>query len=338
MSDRCRFIFFIILGYCLFTATVNSQQLKVQEVQAGFSANLFYEVDSRDAQVALEIWVKEVFNDLENKDGIILKPNVMIYEDLALLKSAIEKDKLDFLILSILDYLELKDQIAFDPILMGAFKGVVGEENVLLVHQDLEGEGLESLKNRRLMVYPGHRGEISKTWLSTLLLQQGDCASEQYFSEIRLAKNPTQAVLQVFFHQADACVVHYYAYETMAELNPQLKTQLKVLKKSPIFAYGVNLLTRKFEPALKETVTQVALEIGTLIRGQQILRLFGMDQIVRFEPAHIASVEMLIKNYNDLITGNCPGQKIRMLPRSKMNSNFINSTTPIKKEKTALEK
>lgn len=337
MSERRILIFWLFISFFKMTTALTGQPAKVQVIQAGFSANLFYEVDSRDAKIALEIWVKEVFGDNNNAGGTLLRPNVMIFEDLSLLKSAIEKDKLDFLSLSTLDYLELKDQVDFEPILMGSYKGAVGEENVLLVHRDLEGDDLAPLKNGRLIVYPGHRGEISKTWLSTLLLQQGDCVSERYFSEIRLANNPTQAVLQVFFHQADACIVHYYAYQTLAELNPQLKSQLKILRKSPIFAYGLNLLNKRFNPEMKEAIIQVALDVGNFARGQQILKLFGMDKVLRYKPDHIESVETLINNYNILIRSNCPGKKIQSLPNSNMNFNYLNDAVS-KKRKTAVGK
>lgn len=279
---------------------VNDKEPNIRIVQVGFSANLFYEVDSRDAEVAIKIWTRDIFKAIRDKNGMIYEPNVTIYNDFSALKKSLMQGNVEFLSISTLDYFELKGKFDFEPILMGEFKGKVGEENILLVHKERGFTTLEGLQDGDLIVHPGQRGVIAQMWLSVLLMSQGLPECEKFFATIRTFNKASQGILPVFFKQIDACVVNRQSFETMIDLNPQLKEQLQILAISPVFAYGLNLLSNNFEPKMKNEIINIALNIDKHTRGKQILTLFRQDRAIPFEPHHLESLEQLIKNYYEL--------------------------------------
>lgn len=288
----------------LLSSLLHSQHTKnnpeIRTVQVGFSADLFHEVDSRDAQVAIKIWTKEIFKGMGETVGTIYEPNVTIYNDLLSLKKALLQGNMEFLSISTLDYLEIKGIFDFEPILMGEFEGNVGEENILLVHRDKGLTELAGLQSGDLILHPGHRGLIAQMWLSTLLMKQGLPDCEKFFGTIRTFNKASQGILPVFFKQADACIVNRQSFETMVELNPQLKTQLQILATSPVVAYGLSLLSKNFDLETRNEIIKIALDIDRHTRGKEILILFRQDKAIRFKPNHIESVVQLIEQYNYL--------------------------------------
>jgi len=75
--------------------------------------------------------------------------------------------------------------------------------------------------------------------MDVLLWRSGLDAGETFFEEIQEVSKVSQAVLPVFFDQADACIAPMDAFRTMAELNPQLEEELWVIDTSPGFCQAV---------------------------------------------------------------------------------------------------
>ena len=61
---------------------------------------------------------------------------------------------------------------------------------------------------------------------------------------MKLVDHASQAVLPVFFRQADACLMPRWSYDTMVELNPQVKDQAIILALSPLLARGALFMVR----------------------------------------------------------------------------------------------
>ena len=125
---------------------------------------------------------------------------------------------------------------------MPVINGRSTEEYVLLVHRDGPIKEIGDLQGRSLVWIDNPRACLAPIWLDTLLAQQGLGPADQFFGKMTPTKKTSQAVLPVFFRQADVCLTMRSGFQTAAELNPQVGRQLRVLATSPelvnqIFCY-----------------------------------------------------------------------------------------------------
>ena len=94
-----------------------------------------------------------------------------------------------------------------------------------------EGSGitkLGGLAGRHLIILDSPQTLLVDAWLGVALAKEGITGK----SAVKVTRHTraAQAVLPVFFGQADACVASKRTLETMFELNPQLAKKLKVVK------------------------------------------------------------------------------------------------------------
>jgi phosphonate transport system substrate-binding protein len=170
----------------------------------------------------------------------------------------------------------------------------------LLVHQQSRIEKVEDLAGKNILLSSGSDIALGRLWLETLLMEKGIGSLESFFRKTSLTTKDSQTVLPVFFHKADACLVARSSFETIAELNPQLRNELKILAQSPGFAASLVCIRKGYDPILREDLIDVLRNLHTEPKGQQILTLFKTDKLVPCENAHLAKIGQLISKHNQL--------------------------------------
>lgn len=263
-------------------------------LSVGYAAWLFSEVDIRDAQAAIEIWAKEIVKSM----GKGSKPKALVINDLESIVNSMKNKEVDLAAISSLDYLSIKDKISIEPVLVGKVGEKVGEEYVLLVRQGSGTHSLEGLKGKIINVQAVADDSIPLVWLNTLLQRSYLPESASLFKRVKKVSKPSQAVLPVFFSQVDAALVTRDAYDTMVELNPQIGQNVVILTSSPLLIRGVLVLRKDMETGLKERIIEGAINLSKYPRGNQILKLFLLNQVVPYQPNHIANVQDIFKLYN----------------------------------------
>ncbi|MGB3111413.1 MAG: PhnD/SsuA/transferrin family substrate-binding protein, partial [Candidatus Omnitrophota bacterium] len=178
--------------------------------------------------------------------------------------------------------------------------GEVEQKFILLVRKDKGIKRLSQLKGKKLLVETGGRGDIGLLWLNTTLLKDRLPESGELFSNIKRATKASQAVLPVFFGQADACIVTRGSFRTAAELNPQLGGELDVLAESPPYLVSVACFREGYDEKYKKIIMDTSLKLHEDPKGKQILTLFRVDKIVLFDPTYFNSIKELINEYNEL--------------------------------------
>ena len=265
--------------------------------RVGYSGELFTETSLRDAQVAIDLWARQV----AAKMGKMVIPRIVLLDDWEEMVRAARAGEVDLLSISTPDYLKARDQAVLQP----AFASVVGAEAeqdyVLLVRRDREVGSLEALRGGRLMAEIGKsESSVSKLWLNSLLLRAGLEVANRFFGGVKQAGKTSQVVLPVFFGQADAALVRKSAFDTMTELNPQLEQVLTVLATSPKLLPALVCFSAGVKAEDKRTVTEGGVILHEHPRGQQILTLFQVDKMVLFNPEMLAPVVGLLREYEAL--------------------------------------
>ena len=286
----------ILLLLTLLTITVSAQNrpkvIDLQQVKVGFSISLFNEVDTRDATVAIKMWGDELLRKL----GVKLTPETKLYETNKEIIDALNKNEITIISLPIINYFEIKNKVKITPYLTTTINKKHGFDFILIVRKDGEFKRLEDLKNKHIFVPSNTYGDLVEMWLTTQLNSMGE-SYVSFFSMIEAAPKPSQAMLPVFFNQADACVIPEMAFNTMLELNPQLKNDLVVIDKSPILINGFSCLNDNISIELRDSIINVSQRISNTNSGMQILTLFKSDNIIKYDPKYLIETEKMYKEF-----------------------------------------
>lgn len=288
-------MFFILMINCsLALAEVKNN---VEYLNVGYTKSLLSEVDFKDAQVAMDLWVKELSKDSKNP----LHPRSILINDLPSLVRAINAKEVDVLGLSCLDYFKIKDQVNLEPAMVAIIAGKPSKEFSLIIRKDKNLKNLHGLKDMKLLVGEERPANgVPLMWLDTFLVKQGIPGSKKLFGNIKEVDKVSQAVLPVFFKQADACLVSRSGFETMAELNPQIGEQLEIVATSPEFVLGGVFFRKDFREDIKKLITDTCMKFCTYPSGKQIVTLFKAEAFSPFKQSYFTSLLDLTKEYNQL--------------------------------------
>ena len=80
----------------------------------------------------------------------------------------------------------------------------------------------------------------------------------------------------------------------MADLNPQISKQLKIIGNSPPTIATITCIRNDYAPVLKESLIDALGNLQDEPRGQQILMLFKIEKLVPFKDSYLDSARELI--------------------------------------------
>jgi len=243
-------------------------------------------VDPADARIALEIWQRKLNDMIDDYD---LGPENYFYENMPSLINALKTGKIDAAGITCVDYIRSREKLPVVPILVPTREEDILETYILLVHCSSKLTDLSRLEGRNLIIEKGERGRIALLWLDMLLLKRGLPESRDFLRSVRKADKVSKAVLPVFFRQADACIVTLDAWNTLRELNPQLKKQLRILEQSPGYLGAVTVIRKDFPLQSREKFVKNVLALQTKPEFKQILTLFRFNRIAKFKQSHLTT-------------------------------------------------
>ncbi len=285
-------ILFILLN-CAVSLAGTSEELRV-----GYPSRMFFDVDAKDAQVAIELWSNQVTTHM----GTPLESKTIFFDNLDSLVKMIKGGEIDVLTLFTLDYMTIKEKVDIEPFLVAVRNDRVGDEFVLLAHVDSRANSIEDLRDGDLIVETGRSSlPLGLLWLDTLLMKAELAKRSTYFNSIKETAKTSQAILPVFFQQADLCIVTRHSFETMAELNPQLQADLIVLEHSPDLVRALYFAQKEMNSEIREVVRDGATQLQHHVEGQQILTLFKAERIIPFEPQYLDGVMDLLNDHKELL-------------------------------------
>lgn len=289
-KPRSFLLIVLLLSVTLFSS---AQAQDKPRLFVGYSVRGMADVDPKDAEAALRVWSQEI----GNRFGFHLVTR--LYDSSDQLARDFRDEKLDFVSLPILDYLRLASVFNTMPELGMVRNNSSVMKYLLLAPRDIAKGGLAVLKDQRLAVM--NHNQLGRLFLNTELLKAGLPESDRLFSSIQEKGKESQAVLAVFFGQAEACLVSETAFKTMEELNPQVGKKLQVVLESPGLVDVVGLFHPNFPKSLKETaISGMRGSIKEFERGRQIMILFNVDRMDMIRDDQILPVRKMVSDYNRL--------------------------------------
>lgn len=241
-----------------------------------FSSRMFSEVHRGDAKAAVIAWAAS----LAKSRGLDLKPSAIVVDGVDAIKEQLRASSVDVVAVATDEFAALDLDPSPVEVFLTEVDGDVNEEYQIVVHAESEITGLEGLRGASIFALENHRTALLSYWLEVALLQSGLAPAERFFGKITPANKPTNVVLPVFFHQADACIVTKRSLAMIEEMNPQVGKNLRVLMSSPPLIPSVGFVDPR-AAAENEYINlpDVIAHLSESPGGEQFLRLFQGDAL-----------------------------------------------------------
>ena len=230
--------------------------------------------------------------------GVPVLVKVTIFESLAEMRESAQQGRQKILGLLTEDYLQLREDVALDPVLIPEKSGEITERYLLLVHVDSGLDELAHLRGKDLLVQAGTQMGMANTWLEGALLAAGLPESGTFFRPVRTRRRLSRVLLPVFFEQADACLVSQSGFDTMTELNPQVGRRLKAIASSAGVVPSVTCMRADFTGLNRRRLENAYLEAHLHPAGQQALMLFRFDRMRRCTEGDLESARDMARRYD----------------------------------------
>ena len=271
----------MLLGRAALGADANAGN-KAEAVRFAFSSQMFTVVNENDAKASVKAWALAIARERH----VPMSTEPIILSGAAQLKQSLLDATIDGAAVTTEEYLSLPPELQGTNLFMSFIGGQFTEEYLLLVNANSGITNLGGLHGRKLVLFDSPRASLAPVWLDVILTEKGLGTATEYFSQKLKAEKLTKVVLPVFFHQQDACIVTRRGFDTMCELNPQVRAQLRVLATSPALVPAVGFIRLTYVSPLREAMLAALKGLEKTAAGTQVLTLFQSDQL-REAPAKL---------------------------------------------------
>ena len=177
---------------------------------------------------------------------------------------------------------------------MSSFRGESTEQYLLLVGKKSGMSKLEDLRQRKIAVLDGPRATLAPLWLDVALFEAGLGMMTNCFTSVVKESKLVRVVLPVYFGNVDACLVTRRGYDTMCELNPQVRTATTILLTSPAMLPSLGFLRRNYDQRAREALMMAIRDLEHSSAGRQVLTLFQSDQLREGQSSILQSARDLL--------------------------------------------
>ena len=248
------------------------------------------DADVKDITAALTTWIRE----LGEQEGF--RPESYIYQDIGALMKDYQKGKFDLVFIHSLDYFSLTKKLGLDYYALARVRqGKTHIKYALVVSNAILSGDIRALKGKKLAII--RQNDLGMAVMNTLLLKANLPEANRFFSEVQLKGKESQAILSVFFGQADACITTEMSFKTAIELNPQVGKKLRIISISPELIETVAFFSDNTTEQYRERVMNRMARLPEYPRGRQILLLFNTDEITLLKKDKLASTQKFVEEY-----------------------------------------
>ena len=292
---KIQFMFLMMFWIFLFPYPAASQTSDT--VRVGFSSRILNNINRNDALAAIRVWALNFVK--EHNIPFDTKP--LILDGIGEIKKALSNNELEYVSLTVDEYVKVRELLAGDTVTLGIVSGSVTEEFVLVVPKDSNIEKITDLKGCSLIILSSARMGLAKIWLETLFLREGLGTGIENLVNMISEKEVNKVILPLFFGKADAGLVTRKGFDTMSELNPQIKQKLKIINTSKPLVPTIFCFTANTDALVRKKVSEGITQWHTTPAGRQCLTIFKTERLVELHISILNTSLDLIAEHNRLI-------------------------------------
>jgi ABC-type phosphate/phosphonate transport system substrate-binding protein len=260
----------------------------VGRFQVAFSTNVFKGVYLNDAIAGAKALTESLIKEYSRTKYEVIPPAT--FSTVEELKSLLNSQEVEVFVLHATELIQIRETDLIEPICTAVRDGSPYDIFFLLVNKNTNYEKLKDLKDKRILIGSPFEGDMPVIWLENLLKQKKLKSKEKYFSSIEYFDKALPAILPVFFNKADACIITKSLYETVTELNPQIKSELTAIEISEPISIGIVAIRKNISnPDLKEDIYKAFINLHKNANGKQYLNIFRIESVIDFKEEYLES-------------------------------------------------
>jgi ABC-type phosphate/phosphonate transport system substrate-binding protein len=290
----------IIIGICFLSCCAGESAAMDFHLRMGYSGDVYPDINNKDVNAAVSVLTRRI---VWEKIG---KGDARCYDSLREMERDFRDGKIQVLAMPAEAFMELRNRIPIEPVLVSSTGTGHDTELLLLVRKDSGIRSVCDLRKRSIaMPMRNHQyGDLYYIWLETLLMREGAGHDiDSFFSSVREMRTVAKVVMPVFFRQADACIVSRQVFDLTTELNPQIGRELTAIAGIGKLAHGVIAFDRRLPEETKRKFREAFLTLHETPDGQQLLMLFQVRKLIPFQPDYLKATEALFSEYRTLRAG-----------------------------------
>lgn len=269
-----------------------SAPLRSTRLDVVFSASLFRTVNRNDATAAIRVWASM----FAQTHGFQLSTTLDVADDVAGVRRRVLAGSVGVLALDVVEYFQLADLAAVEPVFWAVGEGSAPPRYLLLVGTESGISSLEALRGKTTIVYAKTGANLGQVWLDAMLFDGRLGHPDHFFRSVEIVPKASAAVLPVFFGKADAAIVDEPSFDVSKEMNPQVGAKLRVLTASPPLPEGILCICRN-RLEFREEFVQDMQELQRDPQGRQMLMVFRFSRLAPVDiPALMPVREMWRKH------------------------------------------
>jgi len=207
--------------------------------------------------------------------------------------TSLRRGTVNFVFATGLEYVATEEKLKIAPVARAQMMGKASFRLLLLVRKRDRIQKLEALRGKTVSFFPFHA--LSRHFVDLVVAREG-IKRTPLFGRIVEKSKPQSPVLDLLLGEADACVTSDFVLGPMAELNPQVRRDLVVLRESETVSHSP-FFGLASDAVLLQRIRRVATTLHETSQGRQLLLIFGLD---RLAPAQASDFESLRKIAREL--------------------------------------
>jgi ABC-type phosphate/phosphonate transport system substrate-binding protein len=239
-----------------------------------------------DIKLTLGLWIKELSNHIK------IPIKTIFYENMDDLKTDIEQNKINYIILNPLDVVNYIEEDILMPGYAPSRKNFNANNKIVLVVRKKDNiTNISELKNKKIGIFKND--QIGKLYLDTLVLKNSYTKSDKFFSKIKLKKNRSRALNDLFFKKIDAAIINQATLDLMMEMNPQVGKSIKIINSIVLQTSSVAFFIKGTPQNLMNKFHSSISTLHENKRAQQILTLFKADELKKINISQLKTLKEL---------------------------------------------
>jgi len=260
----------------------------------GVSYASFGTVNRNDASAALKAWAASVSRERKLRTQV----HVELFDVETDLIQALARGEMNAATVTAEGFASVVPQPG--SVILPSKGGVFTEQYVLLAHRSSGIADIAQLKGRKLVCHESPKTSLASPWLETLLAGRGLGNTKEFLGEMTTVETASKAVLRVFFHQSDVCLVTSNAFAVACELNPQVRRDLLVLAVSSPVVPAMMFFRADQNSAIRQEVQDAILNLHSTPSGAQVLTVFQGDQMLKVSISALATTRNMLADFAKL--------------------------------------
>lgn len=255
---------------------------------AGSSKLGFRENDKQN----INIGFSKVFNEILSSENV--KCDFKSTDSSEELYAAIQANQVNAFFGSPVEFIQAEQYFLDSPLASGVFDRELKSKVYLLVRKDSGINSITQLKGKKLVTSKWTTGDLGGLYLETLLLEHKQDLPKQFFSEILTPETSNQALVELFFKKADVALVNANQFDIAAELNPQLRSNIKILSESEPYLIFVTALSKNTPTQEIKAIKNSLLTVHKTSKGRSVLNLLKIQGFQEISHLDLDNVRVLI--------------------------------------------